>query len=155
MGFSTCGNTEPRKGQGPAASPSPLPSSSIRFFFYFRDLVRPAGTGVWKGWTNNAVKPAPNCQRVLDFPPWLLSILPWSRAPCGGGRCHSLGVGTAVLPGLSGWPVLSQASLHAGLFALEQPMPRSAAHRPQGVWSCCGTVLYLGESLLGFLWVCL
>lgn len=87
------------------------------------------------------------------FPPWLLSILFWSRAPCGGGRYHSLRAGTAVLPGVSGWPVWSQASLHTGLLALEQQMPRSAAHWPQEVWSCCGTASHLGEDWEILFWV--
>lgn len=90
------------------------------------------------------------------FQPWLLSIICWSCAPCGGGRCQSLGV---VLPGVSGWAVWSQASLHAGLFALKQQMPRSAARWPwRGVelpWDSLIPGRGAGDSLLAFPWICL
>lgn len=54
--------------------------------------------------------------------------------------------------GVSGSPVWSQASLHAGLFTLKQQMPRSAARWPWGLWSCHGTALQLGEDWEILLW---
>lgn len=60
--------------------------------------MRPAGTRVWKGWTSNAVKPAPNCPQLLDFLPGF-SPSPSGAVPHVGCSMPCSGSGARVLLG--------------------------------------------------------
>lgn len=81
--------------------------------------MRPAGTRVWKGWTSNAVKPAPNCPQLLDFLPGF-SPSPSGAVPHVGCSMPCSGSGARVLLGCQ-----------AGRFGARLHCPQVCALRQQ------------------------